>query len=58
MLGKEEKFVFISQGIFSKYFSQMTKDVFIKSSRIWDATHKAKAIGIADGLFQTKTKPT
>lgn len=43
MLGKEDKFVFISQGMFTKYFSRMTKDVFIGASQIWDATRKDKA---------------
>lgn len=43
MLGKEDKFVFLSQGVFAKSFSQVTNDVFLKTSRIWDATRKAEA---------------
>lgn len=56
MLGKEDKFVFTSQGIFTKYFSQMTNDVFIKASHIWDATPKAKAIETAYQLKKQTNK--
>ena len=50
MLGKEDKFVFISQGTFTKYPSRMTKDVFITTSQIWDVTCKDKAVETAHQL--------
>ena len=56
MLGKEDAFVFISQGIFTKYFSQMTKNVFIKAGHIWDATRKDKAIESTHQLKKKKKK--
>lgn len=59
MLGKEDKFVFLSQGVFAKSFSQVTNDVFLKTSRIWDATRKAEATETAhQRKKQNKTNKT